>query len=152
MRKRVVTTPGPVQGQGETWLDLEQVATVEVTSEDQDFPIESSLSVEHGQGWRAAAPGVQTIRLLFDEPQAIRCISLVFEEDERKRTQEFVLRSGGPFREIVRQQWNFSAPSSTRETEEYRVELSDVSILELTIVPDIQGGAACASLKSMRLA
>ena len=69
-----------------------------------------------------------------------------------KRTQEFVLRSGEPFREIVRQQWNFSAPSSTREAEEYRVQLSDVSILELTIVPDIQGGSACASLKSLLLA
>jgi hypothetical protein len=35
------------------------------------------------------------------------------------RTQEFVLRAlsnpGGPFREIVRQQWNFSVPTSTRE-------------------------------------
>ena len=117
-----------------------------------DFPIESSLSIEHRQGWRAAEPGAQTIRLLFDEPQEIRCISLVFEEDEVKRTQEFVLRSGGPFREIVRQQWSFSAPSSTREAEEYRVELSDVTILELTIVPDMGGGAACASLKSLLLA
>jgi len=152
MRKRYVTTPATVPTKGEKWLDLESAATVEVTSEDKDFPIESSLSIENRQGWRAAEPGAQTIRLLFDEPQEIRYISLVFEEDEVKRTQEFVLRSGGPFREIVRQQWNFSTPSSTRETEEYRVELSDVTILELTIVPDISGGAACASLKGLRLA
>lgn len=152
MRKRLVTTPVTVQGQGERWLDLEHAATVEVTSENKDFPIESSLSIEHRQGWRAAEPGAQTIRLLFDEPQEIRHISLVFEENEMKRTQEFVLRSGGPFREIVRQQWNFSAPSSTREAEEYRVQLSDVTILELTIVPDLNGGSACASLKSLRLA
>ncbi len=125
---------------------------MEVTSEDKAFPIESSLSIKQGKGWRAAEPGAQTIRLLFDEPQEIRCISLTFEEDEVKRTQEFALRSGGPFREIVRQQWNFSAPSSTREVEEYHVELSDVSVLELTIVPDISGGAACASLKGLRLA
>jgi hypothetical protein len=152
MRKRLVTTPVTVQGQGERWLDLEHAATVEVTSENKDFPIESSLSIEHRQGWRAAEPGAQTIRLLFDEPQEIRRISLVFEENEMKRTQEFVLRSGGPFREIVRQQWNFSAPSSTREAEEYRVQLSDVTVLELTIVPDLNGGSACASLKSFRLA
>lgn len=151
MRKRVVTTPANLPGQGEKWLDLEHVATVEVTSEDHDFPIESSLSLEHRQGWRAAEPGAQTIRLLFDEPQEIRCISLVFEEDEVKRTQEFVLRSGGPFREIVRQQWNFSPPTSTREIEDYSVELSDVALLELTIVPDISGGAVRASLKSLRL-
>jgi len=156
MRKRIVTpTPATVQTRGEGWLDLEHAATVEVASEDKDFPIESSLSIEPSQGWRAAEPGAQTIRLLFDQPQELKRISLVFEEDEMTRTQEFVLRAlsnpGGPFREIVRQQWNFSPPTSTRESEEYRVELSDVGVLELTIVPNISGGAARASLKSLRL-
>jgi hypothetical protein len=156
MRKRIVTpTPATVQAPGEGWLDLERAATVEVTSEDKDFPIESSLSIEPSKGWRAAEPGAQTIRLLFDEPQELKRISLLFEEDEITRTQEFVLRalssSGGPFREIVRQQWNFSAPTSTREIEEYRVELSEVTVLELTIVPDISGGAARASLKTLHL-
>jgi hypothetical protein len=156
MRKRIVTpTPATVQTRGEGWLDLEHAATVEVASEDKDFPIESSLSIEPSKGWRAAEPGAQTIRLLFDQPQELKRISLVFEEDEVTRTQEFVLRAlsnpGGPFREIVRQQWNFSAPMSTRESEEYRVELSEVTVLELTIVPDISGGAARASLKSLRL-
>ena len=156
MRKRLVTpTPETVQARGEAWLDLEHAATVEVTSEDKDFPIESSLSIEPRQGWRAAQSGAQTIRLLFDEPQELKRISLVFEEDEITRTQEFVLRAlsnpGGPFREIVRQQWNFSAPTSTREIEEYRVELSDVTVLELIIVPNISGGAARASLQSLRL-
>jgi hypothetical protein len=55
------------------------------------------------------------------------------------------------FREIVRQQWNFSPPNTTREVEEYRVELSGVNVLELIIVPDISGGVAHASLKSLRL-
>jgi hypothetical protein len=156
MRKRIVTpSRATVQTGGEGWLDLEHAATVEVTSEDKDFPIESSLSLEPGQGWRAAEPGTQEIRLVFDEPQQLKHISLVFEENEMTRTQEFVLRAslspGGSFREIVRQQWNFSAPSSTREIEEYRVELSDVAVLELTIVPDISGGSARASLKSLRL-
>jgi len=156
MRKRLVnTTPAAVQARGEGWFDLEHAATVEVTSEDKNFPIESSLSIEPRQGWRAAQSGAQTIRLVFDEPQELQRISLVFEEKEITRTQEFVLRAlsnpGGPFREIVRQQWNFSPPTSTRESEEYRVELSEVTVLELTIVPDISGGAARASLKSLRL-
>ena len=155
MRKRIVT-PTPITAHAqEDWLDLERAATVEVTSEDEDFPIESSLSIKPGQGWRAAQPGAQTIRLVFDEPQELKRISLVFEENKMTRTQEFVLRASsnpsGPFREIVRQQWNFSAPTSTREIEEYSVQLSDVGLLELTIVPDISGGAACASLKSLRL-
>src|SRR5712691_2251913 len=153
MRKRIVTpTPATVQNRGEGWLDLEHAATVEVASEDKDFPIESSLSIEPSKGWRATEPGAQTIRLVFDEPQELKRISLVFEEDEMIRTQEFVLRAssnhGGPFREMVRQHWNFSAPTSTREVEDYRVELSDVIVLELTIVPNISGGAARASLKS----
>ena len=155
MRKRIVTpTPATAHAQ-EDWLDLEHAATVEVTSEDKDFPIESSLSLEPRQGWRAAQSGTQTIRLVFDEPQELKRIALVFEENEMTRTQEFVLRASsnpaGPFRDIVRQQWNFSAPTSTREIEEYSVQLSDVALLELTIVPDISGGAVRASLKSLRL-
>jgi hypothetical protein len=156
MRKRLVT-PAPAirQAQSEGWLDLEHAATVEVTSEDKGFSIESALSLAPGSGWRADEPGTQTIRLVFDEPQELKRISLVFEEDEMMRTQEFVLRAssnpGGLFREIVRQQWNFSSPTSTREVEDYHVELSDVAVLELTIAPDISGGAARASLKSLRL-
>jgi len=120
MRKRLITrTSANVQTQREDWLDLEHAATVEVTSEDNGFPVESSFSVEPRQGWRAAEPGTQTIRLLFDEPQELKRISLIFDEDELVRTQEFALRAstspGPPFREIVRQQWNFSPPTSTRE-------------------------------------
>ncbi|SRR6266567_532980 len=155
MRKRILTPPPATAHAQEDWLDLERAATAEVTSEDKDFPIESSLSIEPRQGWRAAQPGTQTIRLVFDEPQELKRISLVFEEKEMTRTQEFVLRAssnpGGPFREIVRQQWNFSPPTSTREIEEYSVELSDVGLLELTVVPDISGMAVRASLKSLRL-
>jgi hypothetical protein len=155
MRKRIVTPTSATAHAQEDWLDLERAATVEVTSEGKDFPIESSLSIKPRQGWRAAQPGAQTIRLVFDEPQELKHISLVFEENDMTRTQEFVLRASskpsGPFAEIVRQQWNFSPPTSTREIEEYSVELSDVRFLELTIVPDISGGAVRASLKNWRL-
>jgi hypothetical protein len=107
------------------------------------------------RGWRAADSGTQTIRLIFDQPQRLTRISLVFEEIETTRTQEFVLRwsgdGGRSFREIVRQQWNFSPPETTREVEEFQVALSDVTGLELTIVPDISRGSALASLKSLRV-
>ena len=99
---------------------------------------------------------MQLIRLTFDEPLQIRRIFLEFEDANNARTQEFVLRwssdTNGPFREIVRQQWNFSAPSSVRETERYPVELSGVKVLELMIVPDKSGGEVRASLMSLRLA
>jgi hypothetical protein len=92
---------------------------------------------------------------VFDQPQRLKQISLVFDEKETTRTQEFVLRwssdGGSSFREIVRQQWNFSPPETMREVEEYQVELSNVTVLELIIVPNMSGGAARASLKSLRL-
>jgi hypothetical protein len=55
------------------------------------------------------------------------------------------------FREIVRQQWNFSTPESTLEVEEYHVDLRNLAALELTIVPSINGGNDRASLMSLRL-
>lgn len=71
------------------------------------------------------------------------------------RTQQFVLRWSSnnqkPFRELVRQRWNFSPPTTMRKVEDYRVDLSDVALLELIIIPDIDGGPACASLKSLHL-
>src|SRR5882724_8215167 len=152
MRKRLITpTPETVRSRGEGWLDVERAAMVELTSEQKDYPVESAFASGEAQGWRAAKPGPQTIRLIFDQPQRLKQISLVFEEKETARTQEFVLRwssdSGSSFREIVRQQWNFSPPETIREVEEYQVQLSNVTILELTIIPDTSGGTGRASLK-----
>ena len=155
MRKRLITPIPQDRSRDEGWLDLDGVAVVEVTSEEKDYPVESALVLGETRGWRDADPGTQTIRLLFDQPQRLRRISLAFEENEIKRTQEFVLRwspdSGRSFREIVRQQWNFSPPDTVREVEEYQVELSEVTVLELVIVPNNSGGTARASLKSLRL-
>jgi hypothetical protein len=156
MRKRLITpAPETVRPGGERCLDLEHAAAVEVTSEEPQHPVESALIPGETQGWRAATAGPQTIRLVFDEPQTLKRLSLVFEENEKARTQEFVLRwspdGGSSFREIVRQQWNFSPPETTREVEEYRVELSNVTLLELMIVPNVSGGAARASLRSLHL-
>jgi hypothetical protein len=52
----------------------------------------------------------------------------------------------------VRQQWNFSPNGSVREIEDYAVELRDVRVLDIIIVPDKNGGAARASLRRLRLA
>jgi hypothetical protein len=156
MRKRLLTpTPPGIRPSDEGWLDLDSAATVEVTSEAKEYPVESALVSGEMRGWRAADSGTQTIRLIFGEPQKLTRISLVFEETATARTQEFVLRwsadGGHSFREIVRQQFNFSPPNTTREIEEYNLQLSDVTVLELVIVPDISRGAACASLKSLHV-
>ena len=157
MRKRVITRiPQNAPIRDQAWMDVDRIASVEVSSEESDYPIESALLLEGKKGWRAANPGMQTIRLIFDQPQKLRRILLVIEDTEKSRTQEFVLRWArdieGSFRQIVRQQWNFSPPDSVRETEDYSVELSEVKVLELRIVPDKSGGEVRASLVSLRLA
>ena len=156
MRKRVIKSPddAPKDVSAE-WLDLERLAQVEVTSEEASHPIEAALLLDKESGWRAAEPGEQLIRILFDEPQSLRRILLLFLAQE-ERTQEFVLRwaaqEGGQMQEIARQQYNFSPGGATRELEEYSVELAGVAVLELHLIPDISGGQARASLEQLRLA
>jgi hypothetical protein len=157
MRKRVIGHgPGEVAAAEPVWLDLERRAQVEITSEDADYPIEAALIAGTGSGWKAAQPGEQTIRLRFDEPLRLQRIHLVFLEDERERTQEFVLRwsadGGQSYREVVRQQYNFSPPEAVREVEDYDVDLNGVTALELKMVPDISGGSARAWLAQLRIA
>jgi len=152
MRKRVIESMkvAPASSSIEDWLDLKQIAHVDVTSEDPDCPIEDALSSGNGRGWRAGVRGEQAIRLRFDQPQRLRRIRLRFVETEIERTQEFHLRwwpdDGGLGRELVRQQWNFSPRGSTIEVEDYRVELDAVSVLELTIRPELNRGEALATL------
>jgi hypothetical protein len=134
---------------------LEALAQVEVTSEDAAHPIESALLPGGVTGWRAESPGEQTIRLVFEPPQRLRRIRLLFREQKDTRTQEFVLRwsptAEGSLRDIVRQQYHFSPSGATEEIEEFRLELEDVAALELTIIPNLSGGSY-ASLAQLRLA
>jgi hypothetical protein len=156
MRKRTIQPTAPAAGATLDWLPLEQIATVEVSSEQTSHPIEDALLSRAQTGWRASQTGEQLIRLIFDTPQRLRHIQLLFREDETARSQEFVLRwspdRGRTFHEIVRQQWNFSPPGTTEEAEDYRVDLTGVTILELNIVPNRNGGAAQASLEAFKLA
>jgi hypothetical protein len=157
MRKQTISSGSEtVSRLGDAWLDLERLAQVEITSESAEHPIESALIPNRGPGWRAAQPGKQAIRVIFDQPLSLGRILLRFDEEEQGRTQEFVLRwlpegQKSP-REIVRQQYTFSPPSTNQEIEDYSVNLNGVTALELEIVPDISGGSAYASLAQMRLA
>ena len=154
MRKRIVGPHYARQG-GESdqrWLDLEEIASVEVTSEDPGFPIENAFACNDGPGWRASQAGEQQIRIIFDHPVSVHLVELRFHERNCERTQEFVLgwssEPRGQVTEIVRQQWNFSPASSITEIERYTVALAAVSVLELTIRPDLQRPEAVATLGS----
>jgi hypothetical protein len=151
MRKRLIRPGLPEAGE---WLPLEELASVEITSEDPAAPVEAALRGQ-APGWRAGEPGPQTVRIVFDRPQVLRRIRLVCVELELTRTQELVVRwspDGRSFHEVVRQQWNFSPAGATREVEDYRVDLAGVRVLVLDIVPCIGGGQVIASLAELRLA
>jgi hypothetical protein len=158
MRKQIIPAAQqqPSRLDDVAWLDLQRLADVELTSEDSEHPIESALLPMNDAGWRAAQPGEQTIRLVFKSPQRIRRIRVEVVEPLAERTQQFVLRwsadGGKSFKEIVRQQWNFSPAGATHAIEDYRVDLPDASMIELTIIPDISGGDACASLARLLFA
>jgi hypothetical protein len=156
--RKTVIDPATVHSDSRTeqeWFDLEEMAKVEVTSEDPSFPVESALVSGKGPGWRASQRGKQTLRIMFDKPTRLRRIRLEFSETEIARTQEFTLQwaaePGGPFRELVRQQWSFSPQGSTSEIEDYQVSLDNVSVLELEVKPDLTPANACATLASWRM-
>jgi hypothetical protein len=155
MRKTIVGDRPETIDKRDGWMNLEDLVTVEVTSETPEFPIEGAVTSNGQAGWRAAGPGVQIIRLLFDNPVSLQHIQLRFEEPDRERTQEFTLRWSsareGGTRDIVRQQWNFNPAGSTVEVEEYAVNLKEVSVVELEIEPDVGHGIAPATLTSWRL-
>lgn len=137
------------------WLDLEALARVEISSENPAHPFENALHRDGRSGWRATAPGPQVIRLTFDEPQSVRRIQLEFREDGQERIQEFVLYAMSKnqvAKEVLRQQWNFSPDGSTQEIEDYPVELTDVTTIELQIDPGRHDKQKIASLQSIALA
>lgn len=161
MRKSIVSPNAATKPSvDDNWRDLERIVRVEITSEDEAFPIEHALGKAVMTGWRAASTGPQVIRMHFDEPQAFRRIKLHFVDKVAERSQEFAIYvnegTGAELREIVRQQWNFSPHGTTEEIEDYAVDLSGISTLELRIDPDRSHDAAqsqnYASLQSLKLA
>jgi hypothetical protein len=152
MRKSILQAPavtGPIDSPG---LNLEEIAQIELSSEDAQYPFEHALRSTL-DGWKASTAGPQVIRVLFDHPQSISRIQLQFCERSRERSQEFAIfaTSAGQRRNVVRQQWTFSPDHSPVENEEYTVNLSAVSVLELEIDPGRHDKQAFATLQFIAL-
>lgn len=158
MRKNVGPIEAPAVRPAAEWLNLGQIASVDVTSEDPIFPIEHALGVQETTGWRSAAEGPQIIRLRFDTPQTLQRIHLHFIDRASERSQEFAVFAGANecLREVVRQQWSFSPSGATEESEEYQVDLQDIVTFEIRIDPDRSHDPAksqsYASMQRLRLA
>ena len=156
MRKSIISGLGKSGGTSvpDSWLDLEAIATAEISSEDPHHPFERALKTDTADEWRASVPGPQLIRLHFDSPQSIRRIQLQFREDHVVRSQEialFAISMTSPRRELVRQQWVFSPDGSSTEVEDYMFDLKDVTALELEIDPGRRDKNVFASLQSIQV-
>ena len=158
MRKQILTSnPAPSAPFPEA-LDVAALATVAVTSEAADHPVENAFDHRRGPGgsrWVAETPGEQTLILAFDAPQDIRQVMLEVEECLASRTQELQLAvshdGGNTYRELLRQEFNFSPPGTTFERETWTVAAEGATHLRLAIKPD-KGGRPCrASLTSLSL-
>jgi hypothetical protein len=159
MRKSIVSPSAVAQTPiSDLWRDLERIARVEISSEDEQFPIEHALGKKETTGWRAADTGPQLIRLHFDEPLNIKRLRLHFVDKAAERSQEFAVYagSGAELKEVVRQQWSFSPNGSTEEIEDFTVNLSGITTMEVRIDPDRshdpKQSQNYASLQSLKLA
>src|SRR5262245_5927219 len=108
--------------------DIAATATVLVTSEAAEHPIDHAFDHQRGPGgsrWVAADTGEQRLILAFDTPQTLRKISLEVEEQQVSRTQELHVSiscdGGQTYTELLRQEYNFSPPGTTFEREEWSV-------------------------------
>jgi len=159
MLRKLIIKPDPVTPDAITGeIDIAGVATVQVTSESLEHPIDLAFDPHRGPGgtrWIAGEPGEQTVTLAFDAPQKINQILLEVEEPEVARTQELQLclsRDGGrTYRELLRQEFNFSPDGTTFEREQWTVSTEAVTHLRLVIRPD-KGDKSCrATLTSLVL-
>jgi hypothetical protein len=139
-------------------ISIADTATVLVTSELPDHPIDHICDGQGGPGstrWIAEQSGDQTVVLAFDTARNIDTVSLEIEEREVSRTQELTLatsRDGGQtYREVLRQEFNFSPSGTTFEHEEWRLAAEGITNLRVWIRPD-KGGKPCrASMTSLIL-
>jgi hypothetical protein len=159
LRKQIISkrSEEPTSLQGE--IPIADVATVQVTSEAADHPIDHAFDRSRGPGasrWIADAPGEQSVVLVFDSPRTIRQIGLEVEELTVSRTQELAVSvsadGGRTYRELVRQEFNFSPPGTSFERERWSVSADAVTHLRLEIKPDKGGRVGRATLTSLAVA
>lgn len=138
--------------------DIAALATVLVTSETPDHPVDHAFDDSRGPGgsrWVADAPGQQRLALVFDTPQTLRTLTLEIEELVTSRTQELAVtisRDGGrTYQELLRQEYNFSPPGTTFEREVWTLGAEGVTHLQLTIKPDKGCNPCYATLTSFIL-
>jgi hypothetical protein len=131
---------------------------VQASSETGEHPILLAFDENDGPGvtyWKAGDPGEQTITATFREPYTLAQITMEVEEQEVARTQEVQLAlstdGGRTYRELVRQEFNFSPDGTTWEKETWKVPPDQVTNVRLVIKPDKRRTDCYARLTSLGL-
>jgi len=135
--------------------DIPALATVLVTSEAPEHPVDHLFDTSGGPGgtrWIAGVDGEQTLVLAFDAPQSIRAIGIEAEEPSASRTNVLTVSlsadGGRTYQERIRQEFNFS-PGTTFEREEWSVPAERISHVRVVIRPDKGNAPHRATLTSL---
>jgi hypothetical protein len=159
MRKQIIPLTASSVSPSSLELNIADLATVLVTSEMPDAPVENAFDNQGGPGgsrWIAAEPGEQTVIIAFDCPQTPCRLTVEIEELEVSRTQELLLsvseNGGQTYSDLLRQEYTFSPPGTTFEREEWALPSREITHVRLRIKPD-KGGRLCrATLTTLALA
>ena len=139
-------------------VSLAALSEVQASSEAVGHPI--LLAFDEGMGpgatyWKAGDPGQQTITVTFREPCTLSQVTMEVEEREVARTQEVQLAlstdGGSNYRELIRQEFNFSPDGASWEHESWAVPQYQVTHVRLVIKPDKGRVDVYATLTSLGL-
>ena len=135
--------------------DIPALATVHVTSEAPEHPVDHLLDASAGPGgtrWIAGVDGDQTLVLAFDAPQSIRAIGIEAEEPSATRTNVLIISlsedGGRTYQERIRQEFNFSR-GTPFEREEWSVPAERITHVRVGIQPDKGHAPHRATLTSL---
>ena len=139
-------------------IDLAADAVLSYASEHPDHPVENIIDHQDGPPgtrWEAAAADTpQVLSIEFDEPRSIARLHYEVAETTAERTQEVRFEAstdgGQSYRQVLVQEYNFSPGGATFQSEDLTLNLSGLTHLRLTIVPNKQGSGR-ATLTSLRL-
>ena len=157
LRKQILPTH-PTPGVQQREISIPETATILVTSETVDHPVDHICDGRRGPGatrWVAKEPGEQTIILAFDTPLSLNTVSLEIEEFEVSRTQELTVAiskdRGETYRELLRQEYHFSPSGTTFERERWTIAAPAVTHLKIWIKPDKSNTFCYATITSLSL-
>jgi len=158
IRKRLISEPSSTPAEFPDEIDIARHAILAYSSEDPDHPLEHLIDGHGGRGgtrWVSARPNAtERIVMEFDHPQRISRLVYEVEECGQERTQEVRVEVstdlGRNYRQVLAQDYTFSPQGATFQHEDLRLDLSAVTHLRLSIVPN-KGGSGLATLTSLRL-